>query len=300
MNEILLGRRRLLGASLAVAALAGMPARAGEASAGGNSRRLAVVLGGGSARGFAHIGVIKALEAAGLRPDLIVGSSAGSLVGAFWAAGFSGFQMEELAMRVKDTEIIDLVSATASSRGMVTGRNLQAFVNQALQNRPIEALKTPFAAIATQYPSGEPAVFSRGDVGFAVRASCSIPGVFIPASNEGREYLDGGLVSPLPVATARKLGGDLVLAVDVGGADPTVDDSHGLYNVLLRSFEIMGQSLRKREAADADILIRPDVSRVSSADFSARRVLIALGQQAAMRLLPVIREKLAMPARHKG
>lgn len=300
MNEILSKRRQLLGASLAAGLFAGLPAGAAEAETAGQARRLAVVQGGGSARGFAHIGVIKALEAAGLRPDRIVGCSAGSLVGAFWAAGFSGFQMEELAMRVKETEIIDLVSGNTALRGMVTGSNLQAFVNQALQNRPIESLKTPFAAVATQYPSGDLVVFNRGDAGFAVRASCSIPGVFMPASNEGREYLDGGLVSPLPVATARKLGGDLVVAVDVGGGDPAADDGHGLYNLLLRSFEIMGQSLRKREAAEADILIKPEVSRVSSTDFSARRSLIAIGQQSAMRLLPVIREKLAMPVHHRG
>lgn len=293
MQGFLPKRRQLLGALLAAPLLAD----AATVSTG-TARRLTVVLGGGSARGFAHIGVIKALEAGGIRPELIVGCSAGSLVGAFWAAGFTGYQMEELALRVKDSEIVDLVSGgSTTQRGMVTGRSLQSFVNQALQSRNIESLKTPFAAVATSYPSGEPVVFDKGDAGFAVRASCSIPGVFIPASDEGREYLDGGLVSPLPVATARKLGGDLVLAVDVGGADPTADDSHGLYNLLLRSFEIMSQSLRKREAADADILIRPDLSRIASTDFGARKALIAIGQQAGARLLPVIREKLATPRR---
>lgn len=299
-RSISLKRRRLLGSSVAIGLAAALPNVAAYSAPSGKVRRLTVVLGGGSARGFAHIGVIKALEAGGLRPDQIIGCSAGSLVGAFWAAGFSGFQMEELAMRVKDTEIIDLVSGTTSSRGVVTGQSLQLFVNQALQNRPFESLKTPFAAIATRYPSGEMEIFNRGDVGFAVRASCSIPGVFMPASLDGKEYLDGGLVSPLPVATARKLGGDLVLAVDVGGADASSDDGHGLYNLLLRSFEIMGMSLRRREAADADILIRPDVTRISSTDFSSRKALIAIGQQAAARMLPLIREKLVTPERRRG
>lgn len=301
MSDLSVSRRRLIGASLAAGVAGMIPAnslaRTDEVS---GRRSMTVVLGGGSARGFAHIGVVKALEASGLRPDRIVGCSAGSLVGAFWAAGYSGQQMEELALRVKDTEIIDLVSGGSSpARGMVTGRNLQEFVNRALQNRPIESLRTPFAAVATKYPSGELEVFSYGDTGFAVRASCSIPGVFMPAAVDGQEYLDGGLVSPLPVATARQLGGDLVVAVDVGGADPAADDGHGLYNLLLRSFEIMGQSLRKREAREADILIRPDVSRIASTDFSARRALIAIGQQSAARLLPVIREKLKVPVRHR-
>ncbi|UCV12402.1 patatin-like phospholipase family protein [Dechloromonas denitrificans] len=293
-------RRRLLGASLAGGMLASPLDVLAQSGALPEKRRLAVVLGGGSARGFAHIGVIKALEAGGIRPDLIVGCSAGSLIGAFWAAGFSGVQMEELAMRVKDSEIVDLVNGPTQQRGMVTGKSLHAFVNQLLQNRALESLKTPFAAVATQYPGGELAVFNKGDTGFAVRASCSIPGVFIPASLDGQEYLDGGLVSPLPVSTARKLGSDLVVAVDVGGFDPAGDDGHGLYNLLLRSFEIMGQALRKREAADADIVIRPEVSRISSTDFSARRTLIAMGQQAGARLLPVIREKMAMPVRRRG
>lgn len=296
MKSFSLQRRQLLGASLAASVLGSAHAVPVPELP---PRRLAIVLGGGSARGFAHIGVIKALEAAGVRPDLIVGCSAGSLVGAFWAAGFNGVQMEELALRVKDTEIVDLVSGGAQQRGMVTGRNLQLFVNQALQGRPIESLKTPFAAVATQYPAGEMTVFDKGDTGFAVRASCSIPGVFMPASSDGREYLDGGLVSPIPVATARRLGGDLVVAVDVGSPDPGAEDSHGLFNLLLRSFEIMGQSLRKHEAADADLVIRPDVTRIASTDFSARRALIALGQQAGARLAPVIREKLVTRNRRR-
>lgn len=300
LNDFSTQRRRLVGASLLAGLTASTPALAAPSSVANGTRRLAIVLGGGSARGFAHIGVIKALEAGGIRPDMIVGCSAGSLIGAFWAAGFTGFQMEELAMRVKDSEIVDLVNGPTQQRGMVTGRSLHAFVNQALQNRPVESLKTPFAAVATHYPSGELAVFTKGDTGFAVRASCSIPGVFIPASADGMEYLDGGLVSPLPVATARKLGAEMVVAVDVGGADPTSDDGHGLYNLLLRSFEIMGQALRKREAADADIVIRPDVARISSTDFAARKALIALGQQAGARLLPVIREKLATPPKRRS
>ncbi len=254
-------------------------------------KRLGLVLGGGSARGFAHIGVIKALEAGGIQPDLIVGCSAGSLVGAFMAAGYSGKRMEDLALRVQDNEVIDLVTGKAQY-GLVAGRSLQNFVNQGLGNQPLEKLKIPFAAVATRYPSGDLAVFQEGDAGFAVRASCSIPGVFMPASAQGSDFLDGGLVSPIPVATARKLGADVVVAVDVGGPDPSSGDSTGLYNIIMRSFEIMSQSLRKHEAADADIVIRPDVARVQSTDFGARKVLMLLGENAGARLVPVIREKL--------
>jgi NTE family protein len=296
------GRRQWLGTALGgVAALSsavplGVLAQASAPRRPtGRSPRLAVVLGGGSARGFAHIGVIKALEGFDIKPDAIFGCSAGALVGAFWAAGFSGSTMEALAYRVRDDDVIDLVTGnTASRRGIVSGVSLQRFVNSNLNNRSIEGMLTPFRAVATRYPSGELAVFRAGDTGFAVRASCSIPGVFIPAMSQGQEYLDGGLVSPMPVQAARDEGFDLVVAVDVGGPDPgeAKDASGGLYQLLLRSFDIMGQSLRRQEGLRADVLIRPDVSRISSTDFMARRALVDAGFAAAQRLAPVIQEKL--------
>jgi len=291
-------RRRalVLGGLAAVAApLAAAPLERGAL----RKPRLAVVLGGGSARGFAHIGVVKGLEAHGIRPDLIVGCSAGSLVGAFWAAGFSGDRMEELALRVRDSEIIDVVQGHAP-RGMVTGQSLQNFVNQALRGRSIESFSTPFAAVATRYPTGDLAVLRSGDAGFAVRASCSIPGVFVPAAQGGQEYLDGGLVSPVPVRTARQMGADVVVAVDVGGADPAGEQAGGLFELLQRSFEIMSQALRTNEVATADIAIRPDVGRISSTDFASRKVFIAAGFLAAQRLGPVILERLATVARRRG
>ena len=286
-------RRQLLKLALAAPVLAASatPALAAPERSG---NRLAVVLGGGSARGFAHIGVIKALDAAGIKPDLIVGCSAGSLIGAFWAAGISGTLMEELALRVRDDEVIDLITGN-TQRGMVGGRHLQEFVNRHLQNRAIETLPTRFIAVATAFPSGELMSFNRGDTGFAVRASCAIPGVFIPASENGREYLDGGLVSPVPVQTARKAGGDVVVAVDIGAPDANPNAGAGLYGLLLRSFEIMSQSLRNHETAQADLVIRPPVAQIPSTDFSARKTLIAAGFQAGSRLAPLIRERLNRP-----
>jgi NTE family protein len=254
-------------------------------------KKLAVVLGGGSARGFAHIGVVQALESAGIKPDLIVGCSAGSLVGAFWAAGFSGAQMEDTALRVRDTEIIDLVSGK-SQFGLVDGRGLQNFVNQYLMNRPIERLKIPFAAVATEYPSGDLTVFSQGDTGFAVRASCSIPGVFIPASQQNKDYVDGGLISPIPVATARALGANLVVAVDVGGPDRSAEGARTLFSMVMRSFEIMSESLRQHESRQADVVIRPQLANIRSTDFSSRKALILLGHRSGMLLAPVIKAQL--------
>jgi NTE family protein len=255
-------------------------------------KRVAVVLGGGSARGFAHIGVIKALEAAGIKPDLIVGCSAGSLVGAFWAAGYSGKEMEALAYEVQDSAILGLVTpAAAGRRGLLSGQSLESFVNRGVRGRSMSGLLTPLITVATQFPSGQLQEFKTGDVGFAVRASCSIPGIFLPAELGPDEYLDGGLVSPIPVRTARANGATLVVAVDVGAEDPNVarqPPSGGMFELIVRSFEIMGKSLREFECKQADIVIRPDVGRISSTDFSSRKALIEAGYKAGARLAPVI------------
>jgi NTE family protein len=290
----------LAGAGVSAQAVASTQARPKAASPRRPARRLALVLGGGSARGFAHIGVIKALEAHGIKPDAIFGASAGALVGAFWAAGVSANAMETLAYLVRDDEIIDLVTGNAANRrGIVSGQALQNFVNQQLGGRAIESLPTSFRAVATRYPEGGLYVFKQGDVGVAVRASCSLPGVFLPPSLGGQEFLDGGLVSPIPVQAARAEGYDLVVAVDVGGADPGNDRERGsgVYQLLLRSFEIMGEALRRQEGARADILVRPDVSRISSTDFSARRTLVEAGFMAGQRLAPVILERLQRSVR---
>lgn len=255
-------------------------------------RRVAVVLGGGSARGFAHIGVIKALEAAGIKPDLIVGCSAGALVGAFWAAGYSGREMEALAYDVQDSAIIDLIAPTTSGRrGLLSGQSLESFVNRGVRGRSMSGLLTPLITVATQFPSGQLQEFKTGDVGFAVRASCSIPGIFLPAEKDNDEFLDGGLVSPVPVRTAKANGATLVVAVDVGAEDPSTYRQRatgGMYELILRSFEIMGKSLREFECKQADILIRPDVGRISSTDFASRKALIEAGFKAGTRLAPVI------------
>jgi NTE family protein len=253
--------------------------------------RIALVLGSGSARGFAHIGVIKALEAAKIKPDLIVGTSAGALIGAFYAAGFSGAQMEDLALKVKDIDIVDMQSG--AKRGMVMGDTLQTFVNRAARDRPIELLGIPFIAVATQLRTGEVKTFRSGDLGLAVRASCSVPGVFIPPKINDIDYVDGGLVSPVPVRIARDAGADFVIAVDVSSG-PLNTTPVGIYEQVMHSFDIMGRSLAKIEAEQADVLIRPDLARLASTDFNARAAFIQIGQNAGTRFAPVVTEKLAL------
>ncbi|TAG46419.1 MAG: patatin-like phospholipase family protein [Betaproteobacteria bacterium] len=251
--------------------------------------KVALVLGSGSARGFAHIGVIKALEASNFKPDIVVGTSAGALVGALYASGMNGAQMEDLALKVKDIEIVDF--ATGSKRGMVMGDTLQRYVNMATRNRQIEDLGMELAIVATQLRTGEITVMRRGEIGLAVRASCSVPGVFIPPKIGDIEYVDGALVSPVPVRVARQLGADIVVAVDVSSA-PLNATPAGIYEQVMHSFEIMGRSLARLEADQADVIIRPEVGRIPSTDFNARAAFIALGDSAGARFAPVVREKI--------
>ena len=292
MNPISPSKRdtlRMLGALPIMAS--GLAAAQSTKGARTDAPRIALVLGSGSARGFAHIGVIKALEAAKIKPDLIVGTSAGALIGAFYAAGFSGAQMEDLALKVKDIDIVDMSSG--SKRGMVMGDTLQTFVNRATRDRPIELLGIPFIAVATRLRTGEIATFRSGDLGLAVRASCSVPGVFIPPKINDVDFVDGGLVSPVPVRIARDAGADFVIAVDVSSG-PLNATPVGIYEQVMHSFEIMGRSLAKLEADQADVVIRPDLVRLASTDFTSRAAFIQIGQSAGTRFAPVVQEKLAM------
>jgi NTE family protein len=250
--------------------------------------RIALVLGGGAARGFAHIGVIKALEAQGIVSDIVVGTSAGSVVGALYAGGYGGFDLQKVALGMEDANVGDW---TIPNRGFVKGDKLQDFVNGALQNRPIEKLNKIFAAVATDLQSGEQMVFRRGNTGMAVRASSSVPGIFQPAQINGREYVDGGLVSPIPVGVARKLGATLVIAVDIS-ARPKYAKVNDSVDVLLQTFSIMGQRLASYELADADVVIRPNTGAIGSTEFEQKHLAILEGEKAALAAMPLIRSKL--------
>lgn len=249
---------------------------------------IALALGGGAAKGFAHIGVIKALEAQGIVPDIIVGTSAGSVVGAMYAAGKSGFELQTLAISLDESQVSDW---SLPDRGVLKGDALAAFINKAVGNTPIEKLAKKFGAVATDLASGEPIVFRSGDTGTAVRASSSVPGVFQPVAIRGREYVDGGLVSPVPVRFAHAMGANFVIAVDISNKPQTGKTKSSL-DVLLQTFAIMGQSLNRNELPQADIVIRPDISQLASADFKTRHLAVLEGEKAAALALPTLKAKL--------
>jgi len=250
--------------------------------------KIALVLGGGGTRGFAHVGVIKALAANGITPDIIVGTSVGSVVGALYAAGYSASDLERVALQIDDSMVADW---SLPNRGFIKGQSLQDFVNRGVQNRPLERLNMPFAIVVTDLKSGERRVLQSGDTGVAVRASSSVPGVFQPVEIDGREYVDGGLVSPVPVDVARTMGAEVVIAVDISGK-PQFRKTGDSIDVLLQTFSIMEQSIASHELTEADVVIQPAVGAMGSADFDNRSLVIDAGEKAALAMIPLIRQKI--------
>lgn len=251
--------------------------------------RIALVLGGGAARGFAHIGVIKALESQGIRPDIVVGTSAGAVVGALYAAGYSGFDLQKIAFDLDEGKVGDLDFTT---RGFIKGESLQNFVNRAVKYRPIEKLGKPFAAVATDLQTGEKVVFRTGNTGMAVRASSSVPGVFQPMRINGKDYVDGGLTSPVPVEEARAMGADIVIAVDIS-SHPRYAKVGDAVDILLQTFTIMEQSITRYETATADVVIRPAMGSIGPTDFDDRNLAIMEGEKAGLAAVPLIMQKLS-------
>ena len=251
--------------------------------------KIALALGGGAARGFAHIGVIKALEAQGIVPDIVVGTSAGSVVGALYAAGMNGFDLQKLALGMEEDMVSDW---TLPDRGVLKGEALQDFINQKLNNQSIQKLPRPLGVVATDLQSGEMVLFRQGNTGKAVRASSAVPGVFQPVEISGREYVDGGLTSPVPAQSARAMGADFVIAVDISNVSRR-DKLTGTLDILLQTFAIMGHAISRHELEDADVVIRPKTAAVSSTDFEGRHLAILEGEKAAAAIMPELKAKLA-------
>jgi len=251
--------------------------------------RIGLALGGGAARGFAHIGVIQVLEEQGIRPDLIVGTSAGSLVAAMWASGKSGVELGSLALSMDESTLTDWAYP---GRGLLRGEAVARYVREHTEGRQIETMKTPLGIVATDLLSGEGILFQRGDPGLAVRASSAVPAVFQPVRIAGREYVDGGLVAPIPVQYARQMGAQLVIAVDISAATEEQPTSDAM-KMLLQTFAIMGRNLGAYQLRDADVVMRPKLAGVSGADFGARRLALLAGREAALTVLAELKARIA-------
>lgn len=257
--------------------------------------RLGLALGGGAARGFAHVGVIQVLEEAGIRPDLVAGTSAGSLVAAIYASGKTGSQLQRVAETMEEAAIADW-TVPLFNRGVLRGDALARYVNAQVGSRLIEDMHLPLGIVATDLNSGRDVLFQRGDTGTAVRASSAVPGVFQPVKISGRDYVDGGLVSPVPVRAARKMGAELVIAVDIS-SPPDGNLAGGTLDVLLQTFSIMGMSINTFELQDADVVVRPSLNGIASSDFSSRKRSIDAGRKAMIQAMPQLRAAIAAKTR---
>ncbi len=233
---------------------------------------IGLVLGAGGSRGFAHVGVLKALEAAGIEADVLVGVSSGAIVGALHAGGMRAKELEAQALEIEDNDLLDF---TLFGPGVIQGGRLQDYINEMVGGRPLEALQKPFSAVVAERETRRMTVFNRGNTGLAVRASASVPRLFWPVVIRGTEYVDGGVASRVPAAVAREMGADIVIAVDVswrGSAD----------------------------AQQADIVIRPETIRSRITDFSHKLANLAAGEEAARAILPQLRELQARVAAEKS
>ena len=286
------GRRRALGLGIGLGALLGAGSLSSCSIFSSRKPVIGLALGAGAARGFAHVGVIKALESQGIRPDVVVGSSAGSVIAALLASGATGNEINRLALNLDEATLADWGLPFAGRfGGLIRGDALQNMVNREVQNKTIEQMRIPLGIVATDLQSGKGILFRSGNTGLAVRASCSVPGVFQPAVISGKEYVDGGLVAPVPVSYARQMGATLVIAINIS-SEPVHQDASGTLGVLQQTISIMQRSINQYELKNADIVIQPQVLQMGGGDFKSRNAAVLAGEIATQEQMALIKEKL--------
>jgi len=286
------GRRRALGLGIGLGTLLGAGSLSSCSIFSSRKPVIGLALGAGAARGFAHVGVIKALESQGIRPDVVVGSSAGSLIAALLASSATGNEINRLALNLDEATLADWGLPFAGRfGGLIRGDALQNMVNREVQNKTIEQMRIPLGIVATDLQSGKGILFRSGNTGLAVRASCSVPGVFQPAVISGKEYVDGGLVAPVPVSYARQMGATLVIAVNIS-SEPVHQDASGTLGVLQQTISIMQRSINQYELKNADIVIQPQLLQMGGGDFKSRNAAVLAGEIATQEQMALIKEKL--------
>ena len=251
---------------------------------------IALVLGSGGARGYAHIGAIQVLEQSGIHPDFIVGTSAGSIVGSLYASGKNANQIRDIALNMKASDVRDI---RLDMKGFFDGQKVEDYVNKQVSDMPLQSLPIPMYVVATQLKEGKKVVFNYGNIGQAVRASVSIPSMFIPTKIGADEYVDGGLVSPVPVDVARKLGADIIIAVDIL-AQPMYTETSNVWGLFNQNINIMQKNLAQIELKNADIVIQPDLrEKVHIFDVSGRELTMQAGVDATVAQLGQIQKVFA-------
>jgi NTE family protein len=252
-------------------------------------KKVALVLGGGSARGMAHIGVLKVFQKEKINFDCIVGTSIGALIGTFYAMDQDISNAEVLASKFNVREALDFM--LPPSTGLIKGDRIYTTIKEAVGDKTFSDLKIPVAMVATDIEKGEEVLFTEGSLAEAIRASCSYPGIFVPQRIDGRLLVDGGIINTVPVSVARRMGYDIVIAVDVGFC-VQVGEIKSIFGVILQAFQITGNELNRYQSMPADVIVRPDLGAINQLDFESSKIAIQKGEMAALEKLKEIKKKI--------
>ncbi|WP_077211417.1 patatin-like phospholipase family protein [Bacillus dakarensis] len=250
--------------------------------------KVGLALGSGGARGFAHLGVIKVLRDEGIPIDLIAGSSMGAMVGCFYAAGLDIDRLYKLSKVFKRKYYLDF---TVPKMGFIAGNRIKELIRIFTHGKTIEQLDIPVRVVATELITGEKVVFDNGPIAEAVRASISIPGIFVPEKYNGKVLVDGGVVDRVPVSVVKDMGADIVIAVDVSNVNQQAEIST-IYDVIMQSIDIMQMELVANREIASDIMIRPRVEMFSSRAFTNIDEIIAIGEEATKNHVQSIKDLL--------
>ncbi len=247
---------------------------------------IGLALGGGMARGCAHVGVLRELEKNQIPIDLIAGVSVGSLIGGAYAAGLTPDQIEQLALNISWN---DLGRVTISKLGFYNSQRTEDYVSKHFPITEFDQTRIPFGAVATDLQTGKMVIFTEGSLPLAIRASCAMPVFYTPVTVNGRLMVDGGLVGHIPASVARLMGADIVIAIDVNSQHLPIPEPTHMFTVMSQALAIMGRSAVQYLYADADIVVRPQIERVRPDDLSKAAEMIAAGEEAARRVIPKIK-----------
>jgi NTE family protein len=253
-----------------------------------NKPKVGLALGSGGARGFAHLGVLKAFQEEGIPVDMIAGSSMGALVGCFYGVGHNMEDLYKLSTAFRRKYYLDF---TVPKMGFIAGKRIKQFIRLFTHNKNIEDLILPVAVVATDLTNGERVIFSKGPIADAVRASISIPGIFVPEKINGRLLVDGGVIDRVPVSVVKEMGADIVIGVDVAQVKQNADIST-VYDVIMQSIDILQKEIIRHREIGSDFMIRPDVEEYSARAFTNTEEIIAVGEAEAKKIIPSIRKAI--------
>ncbi|MBS4211962.1 MULTISPECIES: patatin-like phospholipase family protein [Neobacillus] len=250
--------------------------------------KIGLALGSGGARGFAHLGVIKVLKDAGIPIDLIAGSSMGALVACFYGAGIDLDLLYKYSTAFRRKYFLDF---TVPKMGFITGKKVKEFIRIFTHGKNIEDLSIPLGIVATDLLTGEKVVFKEGPVAEAVRASISIPGIFVPEKYKGRILVDGGVADRVPISVVQEMGADIVIAVDVSRVKRNAEIT-SIYDVIMQSIDIMQTEIINFHETSANVMIRPPVEGYSSRAFTNIEEIIKIGEDEAKKYLEQIKKEI--------